>query len=74
MSNPTPNPLSACPPVLSRFHFLRPPASPSFRSEGGASRFVSKQWFLTESFQMSVTQHLAVSTRYRNRARCLSVP
>ncbi len=55
MSNPTPNPLSAHPPVLSRFHFLRAPASPSFRSKGGANRFVSKQWFLTERFQMSVS-------------------
>jgi catecholate siderophore receptor len=51
MSNPTPNPLSACPSVF----FLKAPALPSFASKGAANRFGSKQPPITERFQLSVT-------------------
>ena len=67
MSNPTPNPLSTHPPVLCRFYLLKAPALPSFASKGAANRFVSKQWFLTESFQMSVsTAHVRIHSLFES--------
>ena len=61
MSNPITNPLSTHRPVLCRFYLLKAPALPSFASKAAANCFRSKQWLMTERFQMSVsTAHLSV--------------